>query len=114
MRIRDTLHLDDIIVSPSLVDECLAVGFEKVPQREAALFDAQGQTTPGGLAAGQGPEMVRGSRAPEGAGSPVGGASAPDAVRQPFACEEAWWQLVSCPAKVPLTGARMPRAATTS
>jgi hypothetical protein len=46
VRIQDTLHLNEVMVSRPLVDECRAAGFEKVRQREGTLFDAQGQITP--------------------------------------------------------------------
>lgn len=46
VRIQDTLHLNEVMVSGPLVDECLAAGFEKVHERAGTLFDAQGQITP--------------------------------------------------------------------
>ena len=46
VRIQDTLHLNDVMVSHALVDECLAAGFEKIQERESPLFDAQGQLLP--------------------------------------------------------------------
>jgi hypothetical protein len=53
-RIQDTLRLNEVMVSRSLVDECLAAGFEKVHEREGTLFDAQGQITPWPASAAEG------------------------------------------------------------
>ncbi|HVT68448.1 MAG TPA: DUF362 domain-containing protein [Trebonia sp.] len=54
VRIQDTLHLNEIMVSRALADECRAAGFEQVTERGTALFDAQGRLAPWPVSAADG------------------------------------------------------------
>lgn len=46
VRIRDTLHLNDVMVSSALLDECRDAGFESLSDDAFDIFDPQGHVRP--------------------------------------------------------------------